>query len=115
MIIIIASGSEKLDALLKPLNGIFPSTTVFSALARRSVEAAVSTLDDPDHALLTGIRRRSYSNVWSDGRLQRGFTQDSRQTQVLTLKDLLDFSLQVQNRRKSRAGFALENHLEALF
>src|SRR6185312_2937979 len=27
----------------------------------------------------------------------------------------LNFSLSVQNRRKSRAGFALENHLEALF
>lgn len=29
--------------------------------------------------------------------------------------DFLSFSLSVQNRRKSRAGRALENHLEALF
>ena len=40
-------------------------------------------------------------------RLSQGFTDD--------VDSFISFSLSVQNRRKSRAGLALENHLEILF
>ncbi len=40
-------------------------------------------------------------------RLQKGFADD--------VDGFLSYSLSVQNRRKSRAGFSLENHLEVIF
>ena len=40
-------------------------------------------------------------------RLSKGFGDD--------VDDFISYSLSVQNRRKSRAGLALENHLELLF
>src|SRR5690606_10029713 len=44
-------------------------------------------------------------------RLKKGFL-NGNDTDV---DGFIHFSLSVQNRRKSRAGYALENHLEALF
>jgi hypothetical protein len=44
-------------------------------------------------------------------RLKSGFTP----AEGVDVDGFLSFSLSVQNRRKSRAGLALENHLEAIF
>jgi hypothetical protein len=46
-----------------------------------------------------------------DARLKTGFMTG----EDADVDGFLSFSLSVQNRRKSRAGLALENHLEALF
>ena len=45
-------------------------------------------------------------------RLQHGFGSDGAE---LDIDGFIGFSLSVQNRRKSRAGFALEHHLAAIF
>lgn len=47
-------------------------------------------------------------------RLSQGFTGEAS-TGVVDVDGFLSFSLSVQNRRKSRVGLALENHLELLF
>jgi hypothetical protein len=47
-------------------------------------------------------------------RLSKGFAGEG-QSGVVDVDGFLSFSLSVQNRRKSRVGLALENHLELLF
>jgi hypothetical protein len=92
-----------LDEMLRRFGGQFPSTKDFSLYAR-------STLDDPDGALMTFMDReeilfRTMERHLIADRLTQGFDIDS----------FLSVSLSVQNRRKSRAGSALENHLETIF
>lgn len=109
------SDSEILDGLLRPLGKAFPSTAEFSALARKSLPH-IDARDDADAALMAWLEReeamfRRLERVIVAERLQNGFmSSDSAD-----VDGFLSFSLTVQNRRKSRAGFALENHLEAIF
>lgn len=44
-------------------------------------------------------------------RLEEGFRDGNR----INVDDFIKYSLSVQNRRKSRMGYSLENHLEAVF
>lgn len=107
--------AEKLDALLTRFNGVLPSTAEFSAFARSTLPQ-VNPLDDPDHALLTWMDqeeklfRRMERHIIAR-RLEKGFVSDGN----IDVDGFINFSLQVQNRRKARAGFALENHLETIF
>jgi len=99
-----------LDPLLSHFPDGFPSTRVFSDFARKSCEK-LDSFHSPDATLLCWIEReellfRTYENYLVEKRLQLGF---------LNVDAFVDFSLSVQNRRKSRAGFALEHHLEQLF
>jgi hypothetical protein len=106
---------EFLDELLKPLGEKFPTTREFSSLARKSVPE-FDPLLDPDRALMAWLQReellfrRLERRVVSD-RLRAGFVTSNQ----VDVESFLQFSLHVHNRRKSRAGQSLENHLEALF
>jgi len=98
------------DLLVTRYASGFPSTTEFSAFARE-LTADVSPLEDPDGALVTWLEReealfRHLERHLLLERLQLGFADD--------VDAFLNFSLSVQNRRKARAGRALENHVEAL-
>ncbi|MCP9448067.1 MAG: type II restriction endonuclease [Nitrospira sp.] len=100
-----------LETLLREFEGTFPGTRVFSAFARNTMKE-VSPLDDPDAALLAWLEReevlfRTLERHLIADRLRRGFGDDP--------DAFIEFSLSVQNRRKSRAGSALENHLEEIF
>jgi len=105
----------RLDALLEKFKLRFPTTREFSALARESLPD-VSPLGDADAALLAWMQqeeqlfRRMERHVVSE-RLRAGFVAGDN----TDVDGFLSFSLSVQNRRKSRAGYALEHHLEALF
>lgn len=107
--------AEKLDALLERFNGIFPTTAVFSAFARETVPD-VSPLDGPDTALLSWMEqeeklfRRMERHQVSE-RLMMGFSD----ADGADVDGFIKFSLSVQNRRKSRAGYAFENNLEEVF
>lgn len=107
--------ADKLDELLAPFGGVLPSTAEFSLFARSTVVSA-SPLDDPDAALMTWIDqeeklfRRMERHV-VEQRIRSGFCSGD-ETDV---DGFISFSLQVQNRRKRRAGSALENHLKAIF
>lgn len=90
----------------------FPSTSRFSAFARETLKAEVMPLDEPDSTLLAWMEReesffRIYERHLVKERLAFGFEDD--------VESFIDFSLSVQNRRKSRVGHAFEGHLSQLF
>ena len=107
--------AERLDELLERYGGIFPTTAEFSAFARETLPDVVAR-DDPDTALLAWMEheeklfRRLERHIVSD-RLKEGFWSSDG----ADVDGFISFSLSVQNRRKSRTGYALENHLEELF
>ena len=90
---------------------IFPKTAIFSAFARETLATHINAATQPDLALEEWMKQeerlfRTLEREIVEERLKSGF--DSVETFV-------GFSLSVQNRRKSRVGHALENHLEAVF
>ena len=103
-----------LDQMLVRFGGRFPSTSVFSAYARASLPD-VSSHDDPDGALLVWMEREEVLFRT----LEKHLLGD--QLRTLTAQGDTDpdqFIRLVQSalqRRKSRAGSALENHLEQVF
>jgi hypothetical protein len=100
-----------LDTMLAKFGGELPATNLFSAYARETVPE-LDPVADPDAALLGWMEReeilfRTMEKHLLGDRLQKGFADD--------VDGFLAFSLAVQNRRKSRSGHALENHLEVIF
>jgi hypothetical protein len=99
-----------LDDMLQRFGAAFPNTRDFSAYARETL-GRVDFRADPDEAVLALMEReellfRTLERHLIGDRLKDGFDD---------VDAFLKFSLSVQNRRKSRAGSALENHLEHLF
>ena len=107
--------TDSLDAIIEPLGTTFPRTAEFSELARRTLPD-IDPRDDPDAALLMwldheeALFRRLERRIVA-ARLEAGFADDSG----TDVDGFVRFSLSVQNRRKSRMGYSLENHLEAVF
>lgn len=101
---------DEIDALIAPFGLIFPPTKKLSALARDSL-TTVKCLDDPDAALLAWMEREEALFR----RLERRVIAKKIETGFADVDGFIEFSLGVQNRRKSRAGRALENHLETIF
>ena len=102
-----------LDEMLGRFQGRFPRTTDFSAYARGTL-LGLDVRDDPDGVLLAWMEReeilfRTLERHLIAERLQEGFSGDQ------ATEDFIRFSLSVQNRRKSRVGLALENHMEVVF
>ncbi len=100
-----------LDIMLKNFGGTLPTTDVFSRYARSTV-AELDPVAEPDAALLGWMEReeilfRTLEKHILGDRLRKGFVDD--------VDGFIAFSLSVQNRRKSRSGHALENHLEVIF
>lgn len=106
-----------LDDMLGRFAGRFPTTREFSAYARATLKD-LNPQDEPDLVLMAWMEReeilfRTLERYLIADRLSHGFAGTSR-TDV-DVDGFLSFSLSVQNRRKSRVGLALENHLELLF
>ena len=102
-----------LDDMLKKFRGTFPSTKEFSTYARATL-TDIDFLSDYDNALMVCYEReeilfRTLERYIVADRLSRGFNGDDG------VDDFFQFSISAQNRRKSRAGLALENHLEFIF
>jgi len=100
-----------LDDMLDKFKGNFPVTREFSAYARSTLQD-IKPADGTDEALMSWMEReeilfRTLEKHFIGERLAKGFNND--------VDGFMSFSLSVQNRRKSRAGLALENHLEILF
>lgn len=103
-----------LERLLKAFPKGLPSTRRFSQFARGSCES-VDPRSDPDRALLAwmDLEERlflTYERHIVGERLREGFVADG----VADVDAFISYSLGVQNRRKSRAGYALGHHVEAL-
>lgn len=91
---------------------VFPKTSAFSTFARKSLGADISPVDRPDATLMAWMEReesffRIYERYIVKERLVAGFEED--------VDVFIEFSLSVQNRRKSRVGLAFEGHLNSLF
>lgn len=100
-----------LDTLVQRFGNQFPSTREFSAYARSTL-TDVHPGDNPDIVLMKWVEReeilfRTFEKHLISERLSKGFEND--------VDGFFRFSLSAQNRRKSRAGQALENHVEQLF
>ncbi|WP_202985487.1 MULTISPECIES: type II restriction endonuclease [unclassified Brucella] len=106
--------ADKLDGLIEKFGLKFPTTSVLSGLARSSL-SGVNAADDPDEALLLWMEReeqlfRRLERRIVAERIAQGFTLDDG----ADVDGFVAFSLSVQNRRKARAGAALENHIAAV-
>jgi EcoRII C terminal len=105
--------TDRFDNLIERFGVTFPTSREFSVLARLHADAP-DPRDDPDGALLGWLEfedalfRRLERHVVS-ARLQNGFIT----TGQADVDGFLQFSLSVQNRRKSRMGLSFENHVEA--
>jgi hypothetical protein len=105
------SDDSFLDMLLKSFPDGFPKTESFSLFARNTL-SDVHALDDADTAVIEWMDReevlfRTLERYQVKNRLRRGFGED--------VDDFLKFATSLRQRRSSRAGFALENHLKAVF
>ena len=100
-----------IDQLLTKFNKTFPTTKVFSKYARDTLPNPVSAIDDPDSALESWMEHEEILFR----ALERSIVKEKLVTGFAEVDDFISFSLSVQNRRKSRVGHALENHLSAVF
>jgi hypothetical protein len=105
-----ATADTYLDTMLRRFGAVFPPTRQFSEFARSTVDAA-DAVNAPDASLMAWMEReeilfRTLEKHILAERLMQGFQND--------VEGFLEFSKSVQNRRKSRAGFALENHVEVI-
>ncbi len=102
---------DYLDQIRDKFNGSFPKTIEFSAYARSTVRD-LSSNDDPDVALFVWMEREEILfrtlEKYLLGEKLRSLTQAGVEDTEPFIK-LVQSALQ---RRKSRAGSALENHLE---
>lgn len=106
-----ASDETWLDDILAKFPRGFPTTREFSAYARGTLPD-VRPQDGHDNVLMAWMEReeilfRTLERHLLGERLSKGFDGD--------VDGFISFSLSVQNRRKSRAGYALENHIEMIF
>tara|TARA_R110000751_G_scaffold276752_1_gene377928 strand:- start:7980 stop:9239 length:1260 start_codon:yes stop_codon:yes gene_type:complete len=102
-----------LELLLERFPDRFPTTSVFSSLAREMSD--FHAVESPDSALVGWMEReealfRAYERHVVAGRLRAGFGPAGDD-----VDQFITFSLSVQNRRKSRVGHAFENHLGFIF
>lgn len=106
--------ADKLDAIIEKYGTSFPKTAEFSQLARLTLPE-VNARDDPDAALIAwldheeALFRRLERRVVAE-RLEQGFVT----AEGTDVDGFISFSLGVQNRRKSRMGHSLENHIAAV-
>ncbi|NVD26778.1 restriction endonuclease [Parasphingorhabdus flavimaris] len=107
--------ANSLDTIIERFGMAFPSTADFSDLARLTLPE-VNSRDDPDIALMAWLDHeeamfRRLENKIVAKRVSEGFL-DGDQVDV---DGFIKYSLSVQNRRKSRMGRSLENHLRVIF
>jgi len=117
-VVVETSAETYLDVMLEKFKRKFPSTREFSAYARSTL-SDVDPRDGPDLVLMTWMEReeilfRTLERHLIADRLSTGFANEASED-LADVDGFLAFSLSVQNRRKSRVGLALENHLELLF
>ena len=103
-----------LEPMLFEFHGRFPSTREFSEYARNTI-VDVDPIEDPDITLVKWVNREEelfklMEQYLIKERLQKGFVTEGE----VDVDAFIQFSLSVHNRRKSRAGLSLENHIEAL-
>ena len=105
---------DAFEQLLKSFGRSFPSTANFSEFARSTCEG-VNPVEAPDEALVTWMEHeealfRHLEKQIVAHRLEQGFMLDDGPD----VDGFISYSLSVQNRRKSRAGWAFGHHVAAI-
>lgn len=100
-----------LDRILARFSDGFPTTADFSAFARETCSLGATPVLDPDAALITWIEHEEMLFRT----LERQIVQSQLDAGFRDVEHFVEFSLSVQNRRKSRVGYALEHHLAKIF
>lgn len=103
-----------LKRMLAKFGATFPSTSKFSQFTRQ-LAVDVDPLQDPDGALLhwMDLEERLFLTLERHivgERLKNGFIVNGKPD----VDGFVQYSLSVQNRRKSRAGWAFANHINAI-
>lgn len=99
-----------LDTMLARFGASFPKTREFSEFARGTL-ADIDPHADPDGALMAWMEREEILFRTLERHLLGDWLQHSFRGDV---DNLMETTLSVQNRRKSRVGYALENHFEVV-
>lgn len=108
--------SVLLDTIIEPhIKTGFPTTKEFSTLARNSVKDS-NPIEQPDLTLVRWIEQeeklfKRLERYLVEEKLKMGFA-NSEENMV---ENFIQFSLSIHNRRKSRVGHALENHIQEIF
>ena len=99
-----------LDLLIEKFGSRFPTTRVFSDFARQIASIQVREAG-PDKALMAWLdKEEELFRIF-----ERHQVQEKLDSGIRDVDEFISYSLSVQNRRKSRAGHSLENHLEQVF
>lgn len=109
-----SDNEDLLALLLARFGGVFPKTDVFSSFAR-SLVLDTNPIGEPDLTLTKWFDMEEklfflLEQYTIRERLKKGFSDG----EDVDVDGFIKFSLSVQNRRKSRAGLSLENHISAL-
>lgn len=104
-----------LDLILERFGPVFPKTRELSALALETLQGDMSPTEDPDHALLSLLDREEAMFRQLERHIVSKQLFQRAPTWAEDVDSFIKFSLGVHNRRKSRAGHSLENHLEWIF
>lgn len=105
---------DALSRLIDQFGYVFPTTAAMSTFARDTL-TDVDVTSDPDGTLVAWMEHeeilfRHMEREIVAKRLKDGFFQGG----TADVDGFLKFSLSVQNRRKSRAGWAFGHHVEAI-
>lgn len=103
-----------LDQMLDKFGGSFPNTLVFSAYARSTVPDVLAQ-DAPDAALLAWMDREEILFRTLEKHLLSAKLQSLFHDGTIDPDPVMKIAMSAFQRRKSRAGSALENHLEQVF
>jgi hypothetical protein len=106
---------DYLGEMLQKFGEKLPSTYIFSQYARDTLKDSVSPSEAADETLIAWMSWeeklfRTFEKHTVQAKLREGFGNDG-----MDVDDFISFSLSVQNKRKSRAGYAFENHLSQIF
>jgi len=105
---------DYLEEMLSCFGGRFPKSIEFSAYARSTVHG-VTTHDDADLALVTWMEREELLFRTLERYLLGLQLQKLKEKQEIDTDAFMKLAMSFMQRRKSRAGSALENHLEQVF
>ena len=107
--------SNLLDLMIERFGSDFPSTNEFSCFARETF-AKSDELYDADNCLLSWFNHETdlfflFEKYIYGPIIKKGF----RINNDIDMNNFIEVALSIINRRKARAGYALENHLEQVF
>lgn len=101
-----------LELMLDRFGPSFPKTRDLSKLALETLGKSISAIDAPDEALVRLIDREEELFRQLERHIVSAQLKEKAEAWADNVDGFMKFSLGVHNRRKSRAGHALENHLE---